>query len=152
MSDMGPLTYGRKEEQVFLGRDLGQQRDYSEDTAIQIDKEVRSLVDSANNTAQKILADNLQILQDMAQALLDKETIVLEDIQNIIEAVKPGSTVGREEAAPDVDVQPVEEPVEGKVEEQAPDTDEQPEEEKAEEQAPESESPESGSDDQPDKP
>jgi cell division protease FtsH len=160
MSDMGPLTYGRKEEQVFLGRDLGQQRDYSEDTAIQIDKEVRALVDSANNTAQKILADNLQILQDMAQALLDKETIVLEDIQNIIEAVKPGFTADMEQKAPDTDAQvvkepleeQVEEPVEEKAEEQAVVPDEQPVEEKAEEQAPEPESPESGSDDQPDKP
>ena len=155
MSDMGPLTYGRKEEQVFLGRDLGQQRDYSEDTAIQIDKEVRALVDSANNTAQKILADNLQILQDMAQALLDKETIVLEDIQNIIEAVKPGSTVGREEAAPDVDVQPVEEPVEEKVEEpveeQVEEQVEEPVEEKADEQVVEPESKEPESDDQQDK-
>jgi len=91
MSNLGPLSYGKKEEQVFLGRDFGQQRDYSEDTAIRIDKEVKLLVDSANNTAQKILSDNTQVLHDMAHALLERETIVLEDIENLIEAAKSGT-------------------------------------------------------------
>ena len=143
MSDMGPLTYGKKEEQVFLGRDLGQQRDYSEDTAVRIDKEVKDLVEAANDTAQKLLADNLQILHDMAQALLEKETIVLEDIQNIIDASKSGSTNDTEGQSPDKDAQPVKEPEEEKVEE--------PLEEKAEEQAVEPESKEPESDDQQDK-
>src|SRR5210317_2239408 len=96
MSDMGPLTYGRKEEQIFLGREIAQHRDYSEDTAIRIDKEVKVLVDSANATAQKLLADNLQVLNDMANALLEKETIVLEDIRNIIEDVKSDSKAEKE--------------------------------------------------------
>jgi cell division protease FtsH len=96
MSTMGPLTYGKKEEQIFLGREIAQHRDYSEDTAIRIDKEVKVLVDSANATAQKLLADNLQVLNDMANALLEKETIVLEDIRNIIEAVKSGSKTEKE--------------------------------------------------------
>jgi cell division protease FtsH len=120
MSDMGPLTYGRKEEQVFLGRDLGQQRDYSEDTAIRIDKEVRVLVDSANDTAEKILADNLQILHDMANTLLEKETLVKEDIQNIIDASRSGSTADAKSQPADVDdVQPIEESEEEKVDGQA---------------------------------
>jgi cell division protease FtsH len=143
MSDMGPLTYGKKEEQIFLGRDLGQQRDYSEDTAVRIDKAVMELVEAANDTAQKILADNVQILHEMAQALLEKETIVLEDIQNIIDASKFGSTADTEEPSPDKDAQPVKEPEEEKVEE--------PLEEKAEEQAVEPESEEPGLDDQQDK-
>jgi cell division protease FtsH len=108
MSGMGPLTYGKKEEQVFLGRDIGQQRDYSEDTAVRIDKEVKDLVESANNTSRKLLADNLQVLHDMAHALLEKETIVLEDIQNIIEAVKPGTRTETQSQSTE-DVQPVEE-------------------------------------------
>ncbi|MEN8231604.1 MAG: ATP-dependent zinc metalloprotease FtsH [Thermodesulfobacteriota bacterium] len=91
MSDMGPLTYGKKEEQIFLGREIAQHRDYSEDTAIHIDKEVKELVESANNTAQKLLADNIQILHEMANALLEMETIMQEDIQNIIDAAKSGS-------------------------------------------------------------
>jgi cell division protease FtsH len=120
MSDMGPLTYGRKEEQVFLGRDLGQQRDYSEDTAIRIDKEVRVLVDSANDTAEKILADNLQILHNMANTLLEKETLVKEDIQNIIDASRSGSTADAKSQPADVDdVQPIEESEEEKVDGQA---------------------------------
>jgi cell division protease FtsH len=108
MSGMGPLTYGKKEEQVFLGRDIGQQRDYSEDTAVRIDKEVKELVESANNVSRKLLADNLQILHDMAHALLEKETIVLEDIQNIIEAVKSGTRTEAQSQSTE-DVQPVEE-------------------------------------------
>jgi cell division protease FtsH len=120
MSDMGPLTYGRKEEQVFLGRDLGQQRDYSEDTAIRIDKEVRVLVDSANDTAEKILADNRHILHDMANTLLEKETLVKEDIQNIIDASRSGSTADAKSQPADVDdVQPIEESEEEKVDGQA---------------------------------
>jgi cell division protease FtsH len=87
MSDMGPLTFGKKEEQIFLGREIAQHRDYSEDTAIRIDKEVKGLVESAYDTARTLLSDNLQVLHDMAKALLERETIVQEDIRNIIEAV-----------------------------------------------------------------
>jgi cell division protease FtsH len=102
MSDMGPLTFGKKEEQIFLGREIAQHRDFSEDTAIMIDKEVRKLVMEANDTAQKVLFDNVQVLHDMAHALLEKETLVQEDIQNIIAATKQGSAVKSAE-------QPVEE-------------------------------------------
>ena len=102
MSDMGPLTFGKKEEQIFLGREIAQHRDFSEDTAIKIDKEVRALVMEANETAQKVLNDNVQVLHDMAHALLEKETLVQEDIQNIIAATKQGPAVKS-------DKQPVEE-------------------------------------------
>jgi len=110
MSDMGPLTYGKKEEQIFLGREISQHRDFSEATAVLIDKEVKELVESASETARKILSDNIQILHDMAKALLDRETIVLEDIKDIIEAVKSGAT-GDKESHPEEanDVQPTEE-------------------------------------------
>jgi cell division protease FtsH len=98
MSAMGPLTYGKKEEQIFLGREIAQHRDYSEDTAIRIDKEVKDLVESASNTAIKLLTDNIKVLHDMAHALLEKETIVLEDIQKLLDASK----------SDDPDVAPVE--------------------------------------------
>ncbi len=126
MSGMGPLTFGKKEEQIFLGREIAQHRDYSEGTAIKIDKEVKELVESANNTAQKLLADNVQVLHDMALALLEKETIVLEDIENIIEAVKSGTKPTKENQETDDQVQVEEQP--------------------AEKQAIEPESPEAGSD------
>jgi cell division protease FtsH len=146
MSDMGPLTFGKKEEQIFLGREIAQHRDYSEGTAIQIDKEVKELVDSANNTAQKLLSDNVQVLHEMANALLERETIVLEDIENIIEAVKSGTTADTKSQSKDDDVQPVEEKAEEPdgTEKQSQSTeDAQPIEEQ---QAVESENPEAGSD------
>ena len=111
MSDnMGPLTYGKKEEQIFLGREIAQHRDFSEATAVLIDNEVKELVESASETARKILSDNLQVLHDMAHALLEKETIVLEDIKDLIEAVKPGAKKKKQKKSqPTEDVQPVEE-------------------------------------------
>ncbi len=58
MSDLGPMTFGKKEEQIFLGREIAQHRDYSEDTAIKIDQEVRKLVNKGYTTAKQILSDN----------------------------------------------------------------------------------------------
>jgi cell division protease FtsH len=113
--NMGPLTYGKKEEQIFLGREIAQHRDFSESTAVLIDKEVRDLVESASDTARKILSGNLQVLHDMANALLEKETIVLEDIKDLIEAAKSGSTGDTDGQSQDDDVLPAEE----KAEEQA---------------------------------
>jgi len=98
--DMGPLTYGKKEEQIFLGREISQHRDFSEATAVLIDKEVKELVESASDTARKILSDNIQVLHDMASALLERETIVLDDINEIIEAVKSGAA-GDKKSQPD---------------------------------------------------
>jgi cell division protease FtsH len=109
MSDnMGPLTYGKKEEQIFLGREIAQHRDFSEATAVLIDNEVKELVESASDTARKILSDNIQVLHDMAHALLEKETIVLEDIKDLIEAAKPGAKKKKQKKSqPTEDVQPV---------------------------------------------
>jgi cell division protease FtsH len=107
MSDMGPLTFGKKEEQIFLGREIAQHRDYSEGTAIEIDKEVKKMVMSANTTAQKVLSDNIQVLHDMAHALLEKETLVKEDIENIIKATKKGSTTGKSSDQPEEKAEPV---------------------------------------------
>jgi cell division protease FtsH len=110
--NMGPLTYGKKEEQIFLGREIAQHRDFSESTAVLIDKEVRDLVESASDTARKILSGNLQVLHDMANALLEKETIVLEDIKDLIEAAKSGSTGDTDGQSQDDDVLPAEEKAE----------------------------------------
>ncbi len=86
MSDMGPLSFGKKEEQIFLGREIAQHRDYSEDTAIRIDKEVRAMVFTAQETAEKLLSENIDLLKAIAQALLDQETIMLEDIEALARA------------------------------------------------------------------
>ncbi len=88
--ELGALAYGKKEEQVFLGRELGQQRDFSEDTARQIDIAVRRIIDNAVSTVEKILGDNKDILDRMAEELLEKETITLTDMEQIIEELRPG--------------------------------------------------------------
>ena len=74
MSGLGPLTYGKKEQEVFLGRDLAQARDYSDDTAKQIDVAVRQFVDEGYRSAYKILQDNADIMHRMSNALLERET------------------------------------------------------------------------------
>ncbi len=95
MSDeLGPLTYGltygKKEEQIFLGREIAQHRDFSEETARRIDLAVRRIIDAANATVEKLLAENKDILEKMAEELLEKETITLHDMEEIIEALRPG--------------------------------------------------------------
>jgi cell division protease FtsH len=93
MSDLGPLTFGKKEEQIFLGREISQHRDYSEDTAIKIDQEVRKLVDEAYNSARNILSTNPEILTRIAQALLEREVLDASEIQMIIEGKQLPSKV-----------------------------------------------------------
>jgi len=81
---MGPLTFGKKEEQIFLGREISQHRDYSESTAIQIDNEVKSLMMEAQDKVHELLEAHLDALHQIAAELLDKETLLLEDIERII--------------------------------------------------------------------
>src|SRR5213076_1599251 len=75
MSDLGPLTFGKKEEQIFLGREIAQHRDYSEDTAIKIDKEVQKLISQGYNTAKNVLGDHKDTLVRIAAALLEREVL-----------------------------------------------------------------------------
>jgi cell division protease FtsH len=85
MSDkMGPLTYGTKEEQVFLGKDFSSQKNFSDQTAKLIDQEVKTLVMDGYTRATDLLNKNRDILEAMAQALLERETIDGKDIENII--------------------------------------------------------------------
>jgi cell division protease FtsH len=85
MSTLGPLTFGKKEEQIFLGREIAQHRDYSEDTAIKIDQEVRRLVDSGYNTAKGLLSEHKEVLTRVANALLDREVLDANEIKLILE-------------------------------------------------------------------
>jgi len=87
---LGPLAYGKKEEQIFLGREISQHRDFSEDTARKIDEEVFKIIKIANDKVNKMLSENLDILKRVADELLEKETIVLEDIEDILEELRPG--------------------------------------------------------------
>jgi cell division protease FtsH len=75
MSSLGPLTFGRKEEAIFLGREIAQHRDYSEDTAIKIDVEVRGIVNMGYSRARQILETNSDALERVARALLDREVL-----------------------------------------------------------------------------
>ena len=85
MSDeLGPLTYGKKEEQIFLGREIAQHRDFSEETARKIDEAVKRIVLEARDRVIQLLGDNIDVLKAVAQELLEKETIILEDLDRII--------------------------------------------------------------------
>ena len=72
---LGPLTFGEKEELIFLGREISEQRNYSEDVARQIDREVRQLIDEAHQTARRILIDNRGKLTELAERLVREETV-----------------------------------------------------------------------------
>jgi cell division protease FtsH len=84
MSALGPMTFGKKEQEVFLGRDIGQNRDFSDDTAKQIDSEIRGFVDAGYKTAYGILDANHDIMHRMAEALLERETLDAAEIKMII--------------------------------------------------------------------
>ncbi len=88
--ELGPLTYGKKEEQIFLGREIAQHRDFSEETARQIDVAVKRIIVEAADKVTRLIEDNRDILTRMAEDLLEKETIVLEDIVGMIEELRPG--------------------------------------------------------------
>jgi cell division protease FtsH len=85
MSELGPLTFGKKEEQIFLGREIAQHRDYSEATAIQIDEEVRKMVSAGYNTAKQILSDNRETLTKIALALIEREVLDAVEIKMLVE-------------------------------------------------------------------
>ena len=89
---LGPLVYGRKESEVFLGRDFSQAPEYSENTAEEIDHEVRNLVLEQYQRAHKLLEENLEALKRVARGLLDYETLEGEEIKHIL----AGHTVTRE--------------------------------------------------------
>ena len=85
MSELGPLTFGKKEEQIFLGREIAQHRDYSEDTAIKIDQEVRRIVKKGYDTAHDILDQNRDTLVRIAKALIEREVLDAAEIAMVVE-------------------------------------------------------------------
>ena len=82
MSDtLGPMAFGKKNEEIFLGREIQSHRDYSEETAEKIDHEVVSIIKNAQDSAKTILEDNINLLHLMAKELLEHETIDESDIK-----------------------------------------------------------------------
>lgn len=87
--ELGPLAYGKKEGHIFLGKEMSQRRDYSEETAQRIDESIKQIVLDANDRVSRLLADNLDILKEIAGDLLEKETITLDDINVIFARMRP---------------------------------------------------------------
>lgn len=88
---LGPLTFGKKEAQIFLGREIAQHRDYSEDTAIMIDQEVRKIVMENYKRAKKLLSEKLDVLHRLAKELLDREVLDNNEIEEIMSENSPMS-------------------------------------------------------------
>jgi len=89
MSDaLGPLSFGKKEEQIFLGREISQHRDYSELTAQKIDEEVRRIVTDSYAKTSNLIKENLEVLHQLAAALLEKETLDGKQIEEILVRVR----------------------------------------------------------------
>jgi cell division protease FtsH len=86
--EMGPLTFGKREEQIFLGREIAQHQDYSESTAIKIDQEVKRIVLEGHERAKAVLNENKKSLVNLAEALLEYETLDSEEIQKVIKGEK----------------------------------------------------------------
>jgi cell division protease FtsH len=87
--NLGPLSFGKREEQIFLGREIAQHRDYSEQTAVNIDQEVRRIVEDNYERCKGMLTHNVELLHGLAEALLEKETLESRDIEDMIAAIKP---------------------------------------------------------------
>ena len=85
---LGPLTFGEKKEEIFLGREIAQHRDYSEETAHVIDREIRDLVEAAAADAAKLLEKNIDLLHAIAGALLVREMLDGEEIEKIMQGIK----------------------------------------------------------------
>jgi cell division protease FtsH len=85
MSDLGPLSFGKKEEQIFLGREIAQHRDYSEDTAVKIDNEVQKIVRRSYSRARTLIEERSDALVRIAEALLEREVLDGEEVHQLIE-------------------------------------------------------------------
>jgi cell division protease FtsH len=86
---LGPLSYAKNEEQIFLGREISQHRDYSEETARKIDEEINALIKKSHASAKKILNENLDVLHKLAALLLEKETVMGKELDELILSMKP---------------------------------------------------------------
>ncbi|PIE75081.1 MAG: cell division protein FtsH [Deltaproteobacteria bacterium] len=90
MSELGPLSYSNNNDQVFLGRDISHSRDYSEDTARKIDEAVTNLINNSYKKAENVLKENMSLLHKLADLLLEKETVMGKELDDLILSEKPG--------------------------------------------------------------
>jgi len=109
MSDLGPRTFGHKEELVFLGREISEERNYSEKTAEEIDKQVSQFMHAAYDTAEKLLNDKKDVLEKIVAVLLEKETIEQAEFNKIVGIVKPAKAGEPVVVAPEAELGKVEE-------------------------------------------
>jgi cell division protease FtsH len=116
MSELGPLAFGKKEEAIFLGREIAQHRDYSEDTAVHIDAEVRRIVTGAYETARNIVLNNREILERIAMALLDREVLDANELKLLMagkplpEKIRPAPPPPASQPVPEVEPKPTPRP------------------------------------------
>ena len=87
---LAPLSYAKGEEQIFLGREISQHRDYSEATAQKIDEEITRLITDAYQCARNVLNENLDVLHKLAEILLEKETVMGKELDELIQSLRPG--------------------------------------------------------------
>jgi len=90
--ELGPLSFGKRDEQIFLGRELSQHRDYGEETARKIDEEVRNIVTNAYEKTSQLIRDNLDTMHRIANALLEKESLTSDDVDAIMAGHKGSGT------------------------------------------------------------
>jgi len=110
MSELGPLTFGKKEEQIFLGREIAQHRDYSEETSIRIDSEVRKIVTEQYERARKIIDENRDTMVRLAEALLEHESLDGVQIRRIVAGLPLEDTAESTESGVPQEQPPVKEP------------------------------------------
>jgi cell division protease FtsH len=100
MSDtLGPVTFGKKDEQIFLGRDMASQKNYSEATAVEIDGEIRHIVDESYKRVLKLLSDNIDILHRISLELVEKENLSGAEVEMIVTGKAPSEMPELEESA-----------------------------------------------------
>jgi len=107
MSSLGPISFGEKEELMFLGKEFGEQRNYSEQVAAEIDKEVAKFIESCQKTAQKILKKNKSLLDKIAKILIEKETIEKEEFEKLIKESGKGDQKKRKSRVPHLKIKEV---------------------------------------------
>jgi cell division protease FtsH len=91
--ELGPMTFGRREEQVFLGRDITHSKDYSEHTAVEIDREVRRIVDDSYQKARMHLSESMPLLHALAERLLEKEVVDGAEVAEMLKAYREGRPI-----------------------------------------------------------
>jgi cell division protease FtsH len=108
MSDrLGPLTFGRREEMIFLGREIAQHQDYSEQTAVEIDQEVRRLVMENYERAKSIITSRVQTLHNLAAALLEREVLDGAEIEEILKGTPEKATAPSLEESQVIKLEPI---------------------------------------------